>query len=42
LEEVAVQTSLRVLIAVEENSALIVGDPQGILVEQLKPHPICY
>jgi hypothetical protein len=25
---------------VDDNSALIFGDPQGILGHQLKPHPI--
>jgi hypothetical protein len=29
-----------VLAEVEKNSELIVGDPQGILEQQLGPHPI--
>jgi hypothetical protein len=40
MEEVIVRTSHKVLMEVEDNCALIVSDPQGILDQQLRPHPI--
>jgi hypothetical protein len=40
LQEVAVRACNKVLIEVDDNSALIVCDPHGILGQQLKPHPI--
>jgi hypothetical protein len=40
LEEVAVRTGHKVLMKVGNNSLLIVGDPKGILDQQLMPHPI--
>jgi hypothetical protein len=39
LEEVAVDVSHQVLMEVEDNILLIVSDPQGILDQQLRPHP---
>jgi hypothetical protein len=27
-------------VKVDDNSVMIVGDPQGILEQQLRPHPI--
>ncbi len=40
LEEVAMHAGHEVLMEVGDNNMLIVGDPQGILVEQLKSRPI--
>jgi hypothetical protein len=40
LEKALVFSGLKVLIEVDDNSELIVGDPQGILGQQLRPHPI--
>jgi hypothetical protein len=40
LEEVAMQAGRKVLAEIEDNSALIVGDPQGILGQQLRPRPV--
>jgi hypothetical protein len=40
LEEVAVRAGHEVLMEVDSNSALIVGNPQGILGEHLRPRPI--
>ncbi len=39
MEEVAVHAGREVLMEVDDNILLIVGDPQGISVEQLRPHP---
>ncbi len=36
----AVHAGHKVLMEVDDNSALIVGEPQGILGQHLKPHPI--
>ncbi len=36
LKEVAVHAGLKVLMKVENNSAMIVGNPQGILGQQLR------
>jgi hypothetical protein len=38
--EVAVLVGHKVLVEINNNSALIVGDPEGILGEQLRPHLI--
>jgi hypothetical protein len=40
LEEVAELVSHKVLVEVDDNSALIVGNPQGILIQQHGPYPI--
>ncbi len=40
LEEVAVRTGLKVLMEVDDNSAVIVGDPQGGLSQKLWLHLI--
>ncbi len=40
LEEVTVRAGNKVLVKVDNNSVLIVGDPQGILSQQLRPHAI--
>jgi hypothetical protein len=40
LEEVAVRADHKVLIEVDDNIVLIVGDPQGILGQQLWPRSI--
>jgi hypothetical protein len=40
LEEVAVGAGYEVLVDIDDNDWLIVGDPQGVLDEQLRPHPI--
>jgi hypothetical protein len=40
LEDVAVCTCNKVLIKVDDNRALIVCDPHGILGQQLKPYSI--
>jgi uncharacterized membrane-anchored protein len=42
LLEVAVRTGLKVLMKVDYKSVMIVGDPQGILGQQLRTHPIYY
>jgi hypothetical protein len=39
-EEVAVRVGHEVLIDVDDKSGLIVGDPRGILGQQLNLHPI--
>jgi hypothetical protein len=39
LEEVAVRAGHKVLMEVELNILLIAGDSQGILDQQLRPHP---
>jgi hypothetical protein len=39
LEEVAVRVGRKVLMEVDDNILLIVSDPQGILDQQLRPHP---
>jgi hypothetical protein len=39
-EEVIVHDGYDVLVEVDNNSALIVGDPRGILGQHLRPHPI--
>jgi hypothetical protein len=38
-KEVAVLAGHQVLLGVEDNSMLIVGDPQGILGQQVNTHP---
>jgi hypothetical protein len=40
LEEVAVRASHEVLLEVDDNSELIVDDPQVIQCQQLRPHSI--
>jgi hypothetical protein len=40
LKEVAVQAGHKVLIEVDLNSVLIVGNPQGIFGQQLRPRQI--
>ncbi len=40
LEEVAVHAGCKVLLEVDESILLIVGDPQQILDQQLRSHPI--
>jgi hypothetical protein len=40
LEDSIVHASHEVLWEVDENSPLIVGNPQGILGKQTRPHPI--
>jgi hypothetical protein len=40
LEEVAVRAGHEVLLEVDDHSALIVGDPRGILGQQFRPQPI--
>jgi hypothetical protein len=40
LEEAAVRAGHEVLMEVDDNISLIVGDPHGILEEQHRPHPI--
>jgi hypothetical protein len=40
LEQVAVQASRKVLVEFDDNILLIVGDPQWILDEHLRPHMI--
>jgi hypothetical protein len=40
LEEAAVHAGLEVLMEVDDNSSQIVGDPHGILDQQLRPHPV--
>jgi hypothetical protein len=40
LEEVIVRASHEVLMEVDDNCALIVGNPQGILDLQLRPRPM--
>jgi hypothetical protein len=40
LEEVVARSGHEVLMEVDYNSALMVGNPQRILGQQLKPHPI--
>ncbi len=40
LEEVSVHAGSKVLMEVNDNSALIVDDPQRILDQQLRPHQI--
>ncbi len=40
LEEFVVHVGHKVLMEVYNNSALIVGDPQGILGQQLWPHQV--
>jgi hypothetical protein len=37
LEEVALRAGYKVLMEVDDNSALIIGDPQGILVQHFIP-----
>jgi hypothetical protein len=39
MEEVAVRAGHKVLLF-DDNIFLIVGDPQGLLDQQLSPHPI--
>jgi hypothetical protein len=41
LEEVVACAGQEFLMEVDGNSALIVGDPEGILDLQLRPHPVC-
>ncbi len=40
LEEAAVHAGLKVLMEVDDNSSQIASDPQGILDQQRRPHPI--
>ncbi len=40
LEEVVAHADHEVLMEIENNSVMIVGDPQGILGMQLRPYPI--
>jgi hypothetical protein len=40
LKEVTVNASHEVLMEVDDNTSLIVGDPQGILDQHLSPHLI--
>jgi hypothetical protein len=40
LKDVAFHTGHEVLMEVDVNILLIVGDPQGILGQQLRPRPI--
>ncbi len=40
LEEVAVHARHKLLMKVDNNSALIFGNPKGILDQQFRPHPI--
>jgi hypothetical protein len=40
LKEVAVYTGHKVLVDVDDNGALVVGNPYWILGQQLRPHPI--
>jgi hypothetical protein len=40
LEGVAVRASHKVLMELDNNISLIVGYPQGVLGQQLRPHPI--
>ncbi len=40
MEEVTVHASDKVLIDVDDNILLIVGNSQRILEQQLQPHPI--
>ncbi len=40
--EVAVRAGRKVLKETDNNVSLIAGDPQGILDQQLRPHPICF
>jgi hypothetical protein len=40
MEEVIMEAGYKVLIVVDVNILLIVGDPQGILYQQLKPQSI--
>jgi hypothetical protein len=39
LEEVTEYVGDKVLMEVDDNSAQIIGDPQGILGQLLRPHP---
>jgi hypothetical protein len=41
LEEVAVRAGHKVLMEVDDNSALIVVDSRGILDKQIRSHRIC-
>jgi len=41
LEEVTVRAGRKVLQEVDDNILLIVDNPQVILDQQLRPHPIC-
>jgi hypothetical protein len=40
MEEVAVHSGHEVLMEIERNILLTADDPQGILDQQLRPHPI--
>jgi hypothetical protein len=40
LEEAAALADQEVLMVVDNNILMIVGDPRGIIVERLRPHPI--
>jgi hypothetical protein len=40
LEEVTVRAGHKVLMEATNNISLVVGDPKGILDQQLKPHPM--
>jgi hypothetical protein len=41
-EDVTVCAGREVLMEVDNNSALIVGNPKGILGQQLRPYPILF
>ncbi len=40
LEEVTVHAGHKVLMEVDDNTLLIIGNPRGILDQQLRPHGI--
>ncbi len=40
MKEVAVRAGREVLMGLDNNSSLILGDLQGILRQELRPHPI--
>jgi hypothetical protein len=40
LKEVIVHADHEVVMEVDDNSAMIVADPQGILGQQLRPNPL--
>jgi len=40
LEEVAVHADQKLLVGIDNNILLLVGEPQGIIYQRLSPHPI--
>ncbi len=42
LEDIARCAGFKVLVEVNDTGTLIIGDPRGILIDQLWPHPIPY